>query len=86
MRNEQTTCRCGRLKAERSFAAPAGSVSVPTELFEWLVEYAIELKGEWHWKRDSTRSNNEDMARLGALVSQAVALRDSPNNQAERPE
>jgi hypothetical protein len=58
-------------------------VSVPIDLFEWLVEYALELRGLWGWKRNGTGSNNDEMERLDSIIKQAVALRDAPSDRAE---
>lgn len=69
---------CGKPMSE--LAAPTGSVNVPKELYGWLVEYALELRGAWHWKLNSTRSNCETMTKLDNDIKQAVALKDSPND------
>ena len=31
------------------------TITVPRELFEELLEDAMELLGEWHWKKDEPR-------------------------------
>ena len=36
-----------------------------------LLEYAIELAGEWSWKRNSTEANNREMAQLDAAIDAA---------------
>jgi hypothetical protein len=72
-------CAICEWQAGRSFAEPACSVNCPRELFEWLTEYAIDLSGEYAWRRNSTPRNNEMMAKLDAHIKEAVALRDSPN-------
>lgn len=52
---------------------------VPKELFEWLVEYALDLRGEWHWRVNSTQRNCEIMTKLDNHLKEAIALRDSVN-------
>lgn len=55
-------------------------VHVPQDLFEWLVEYAIELKGLWWWKRGRPPRNDNEWKQLEQHVEQAVALRDAGKN------
>lgn len=53
------------------------SVNVPKELFSWLVEYSIELRGAWSWKANSTHRNCEVMQKLDCHLKEAIAIRDS---------
>lgn len=64
---------------QRADERTPGSVSVPRELFGWLVEYALELRGAWFWKANSTHRNCETMTKLDNHLKEAIALRDSPN-------
>lgn len=64
---------------ERS-AVPSGSVLVPRELFEWLVEYALEVQSQSGWKIGYARYEKE-LADLERHCREAVALRDTPNNR-----
>lgn len=52
------------------------TVTIPRELFEWLIEYTVELRGVSEWKRNSTLKNDHDMIRLDAHIEQAIAARD----------
>lgn len=61
------------------FAGARGSVTVERDLFEWLVEYTLDLRGEWEWKRNSTKRNDEEMARLDEHIFKALQIRESPN-------
>lgn len=52
-------------------------ITIPRELFERLVEHAINLQGAWYWKRRETRIGYADvMEQLDADVKLAVELRD----------
>ena len=50
-------------------------VKVPRELFDWLCEYAMDLKGEWKWK-DRSPKNQAAYDRLNKHIAEAVWLRD----------
>lgn len=50
------------------------TITVPVELFEWLQEYAHELKGEWDWKDGTTPSNQKDYDQLTKVIEEADAL------------
>ena len=53
------------------------SITVPRELFEMLIEYSIDLRGEWHWKEQEARSGyNKAYEELSKTISEAVAIRD----------
>lgn len=60
--------------------AVAGSVTVSKELYGLLVEYAMELRGAWAWKANSTHRNYETMAKLDDHIKEAIVLRDMPNS------
>ena len=53
------------------------SITVPRELFEMLIEYTIDLRGEWYWKKQETRIGyNKAYKELGKTITEAVAIRD----------
>lgn len=55
------------------------TITVPRELYDWLVEYAILLHGTWSWKHSAKTEdrNDEEYSNLSVILKQAVALRDS---------
>lgn len=53
------------------------TITIPRELFERLTEHAIDLAGEWHWKRNEPRKGYADVVeKLDADIALAVELRD----------
>ncbi len=52
------------------------SVIVDRDLFEWLVEYAIALRGEWHWKVDAHRKYDQEIGDLDRRIHEGVVIRD----------
>lgn len=52
------------------------NVTVPYDLYEWLVEYAMDLQGEWNWRRNSSPKNNHTMAQLDEHIFQAIQIRE----------
>lgn len=61
------------------------TVTIDRELFEWLVEYAIELQGQRHYQGsalDGTRRRKE-YDQLRRVVQQAVAIRDGVQKEGE---
>lgn len=59
-------------------SSQSDTVTVPRELYDWLVEYAISLQAEWMWKSQETRQRyHEDYADLSRRVVEAVAIRDA---------
>jgi hypothetical protein len=57
------------------------TVTVPRELYDWLVEYAIHLKAEWLWKGVETRHQYaSEYSDLSQRVDEAVKIMD------EKPE
>lgn len=55
--------------------AETDTITVPRELYDWLVEHALALKGEWEWKQRSQLYRAE-YDRLVVACVQAVELRD----------
>ena len=54
------------------------SIVIPRILFEDMVEFVIELRGEWSWKKDEPRNRNQsDYNTLVALIESAVRWRDA---------
>ena len=54
------------------------AVVIPRLLLDDLVGFAIELRGEWNWKKDEPRNRNQsDYNTLCALIEQAVRYRES---------
>lgn len=56
-----------------------GTVRVPRGLFNWLVEYAIDLRGAWDWKVGTTIRNRNVMKELDERIKESVELRNSTN-------
>ena len=53
------------------------SITIPRELFEMLIEYSIDLRGEWYWKEKEARSGyNRAYEELSKVISEAIAIRD----------
>ena len=62
------------------------TVTIDRELFEWLVEYAIELRGQRHYHStalDGTRRRQE-YDRMEEHIKQAVAIRDGVQKEGEQ--
>lgn len=56
---------------------PSDTITVPRELFEQLVQHAIDLQAERFWMRKETRQRIADeYAKLCRDVALAVAIRD----------
>jgi len=52
-------------------------IVIPRELFEELVEDAIELRGEWKWKAEEVRGGYQrEYNDLQERIRRAVELRD----------
>jgi hypothetical protein len=54
-------------------------VEVGRDLFEWMVEYALELRGERNWKRGTSKRNDEEMDGMDQHINEALRLRDEPS-------
>jgi hypothetical protein len=53
-------------------------IIVPHVLFEDMIEFLIELSGEWSWKANEPRNNNQsDFRTLQSLIESSVRYRDS---------
>jgi hypothetical protein len=59
--------------------APACSVCIRRDLFEWLVEYALDAQSANEWKRNGLARHKEEMDRMDAIVKEALIIRDTPN-------
>lgn len=56
------------------------SITVPRQLFEDLLEDAMELRGERGWWKDEPRCNYQrDYEQLCARIDEGVRLRDASN-------
>lgn len=53
------------------------AVIVPRDLYEWLLDYALALQGEWKWKRNSTLRNNQEMAQMDEHIFKALQVREA---------
>lgn len=57
---------------------PSAPYSVPGYLFDWLVDYALETKGNWEWKNGENPSLQREYDRVVKHCEEAVKLRDTP--------
>ena len=56
----------------------AETVTIPRDLFEMLVEDAIDLRGEHDWHKDEPRCGYQKAyEELSARIDQAIAIRDN---------
>lgn len=52
-------------------------VTVDRELFETLIDYAIELRSKWFWRVNGSERMKMSYARLWQCIEEAVKVRDN---------
>jgi hypothetical protein len=56
-------------------------VSIDNDLFEELLEYAMGLRAEWSWKRQSGHHHHKsEFKHLSETINKGVAARNSNEN------
>lgn len=52
------------------------NIIVDRDLFEWLVDYALDLHGHLEWQKDSIPRYEQDYKQREKHIKEAVKIRD----------
>lgn len=51
-------------------------MNIGKSYFDNMLDYVLDLRGQWEWKRNTTEKNNREMKHLDDVIEQGLRLRD----------